>query len=1295
MRLLKRTLLLLMTIAISLTFISPVEGDTQLVPLVRNSTEVRHYESTEKVMIPATYDEKTTEFRGVWVATVYSLNMPLHSSETQYKAAFNDLIDELLESNMNAMLFQVRPLNDALYDSEYAPFSRYLTGSEGTDPGWDNLTWMINECHANGIEFHAWMNPYRVANTTSTKDAYIATLDDANFAKLHPELVVSGNVDSNGRNPLILNPGEPAVKEYIRNVVKEIITDYDVDGVHFDDYFYPYSGMSNDVATYDAYKEVGQSIQDWRRENVNDVIEGIKEDIDLHNETESNFVRFGISPFGLWGSNVSPTSSKYLIDGSNTGSANMSSYHSQYADSKKWVEEGWVHYICPQVYWSFTHSTAPYADVVDWWASIARGTGVDVVIGHAPSSASSQNWTTEEVSDQLRYNQKHPEIVGSVMYSAAYLDHSHMQYVEANNWTVTPSSAWESAATEISVTVDKTLFGNIYIDDINVTLVATNTIYYKLDEGDWTLYTDSIAITGTGAHVVYMKTMDANNVESPVISENFPIQYINTDVPTISMVGTQIGTNYVVGSTLNANATEDVYIRINHGSVGEWTLYTSPIIFDDTGGYSIYAKTIDSRGTSSEEVLLSVSVQEECYDDPTITLSGTGNDPYYKELTITLNSDTSMMYKINDGTYTEYTSAIVFDTDGVYTVYYKNNDSCGTVFSREFTIDNVAPSDATISISGDYDGVKYYTSATTITLSALANETIKYRVHNGTSWTNWTTYNEPIELIFTGYFYVAYQVLDQAGNSSEVTEAKVRLDLPVNEENIFVIRDGKVVTYYDSNTVIELPSYTEKTEEIRAVWIATVGNIDITTHSSEEQYKAAIITMLNTIEKNNFNTVFFQVRPMNDAFYDSDYAPWSRYLTGTEGEDPGWDVLAFMIEESHKRGLEFHAWLNPYRVSTGTGSKESQLSILADDNFAKMNPDMVIADESGKLILNPGERQVQVFIENVIRELIAKYDVDGIHFDDYFYSYNGTPLEADAANYNSQKEPGETLADWRRDNINTVVKEIFEIIEEHNTSNDKTVLFGISPFGIWASGEGGSNTSPYTMQSYSDQYADSKKWVEEGWVHYILPQLYWEFDHNSAPFADLVDWWAELCAENDVYLIIGQGFYRYDNDSWDNTNELPEQLRYMSQYDSVIGSSFFSYRSLNSLDKESVEALERLNNYYWTDYVSFPWDSDVVKQVNPICTDDQTLVDGACEDNPPVCTDEQVLVDGECALKPIVCEDDYVLENGECVIVEPVEPDSGCFGSIGAGSTIISFFIGIIGFATLGIGRFFLHDKRN
>ena len=556
-----------------------------------------------------------------------------------------------------------------------------------------------------------------------------------------------------------------------------------------------------------------------------------------------------------------------------------------------------------------------------------------------------------------------------------------------------------------------------------------------------------------------------------------------------------------------------------------------------------------------------------------------------------------------------------------------------------------------MTVTGDYDGVKYYTSTTYVNLTNDESLPVQYRVHNGSSWSSWAVFNEDIELLFSGTYTIEFYSKDEAGNESTYGYERIKLDIPPDENTVYVIRNGEVVTYYDSNTPILLPdSYTEKDAEIRAVWVATVGNIDIKQHINEQDYKNAIITMLTNIEANNFNTIFFQVRPMNDAFYDSDYAPWSRYLTGTEGTDPGWDVLEFIIEEAHKRGIEVHAWMNPYRVSTGTDSKETQLSFLHDDNFAKQNPELVLQDSSGKLILNPGEPRVQAYIKNVIREIMTNYDIDGIHFDDYFYSYNGMDDSQDSASYDKYKESGETLHDWRRRNIDELVEDIYTIVESHNQNNDTHIKWGISPFGIWSSTEdGGSNTSPYTLESYADQYADTKKWVEEGWVHYILPQLYWEFDHSAAPYADLVDWWAQLCEDNDVDLIIGHGFYRYAEESWDDSNELLEQLRYNTKYDSIIGSSFFSYKTLLSSNQNVIEAVERLNENYWTEYATFPWESDVVKEDPITCETGQTLVDGECIDDPITCEVGQVLMDGECIDEPVTCTVDQTLIDNECV----------------------------------------------
>lgn len=1234
----------------SVSSMEHISSAMTLETLEKDGSTVTHYNSADPVMIPVNYFEKSEEFRGVWVATVWDIDIK-YTNETQFKAAFQELIDKVLGANMNAIVYQVRPQNDAYYDSDFAPWSRWITGTEGVDPGWDLMEYMIDTCHANGIEFHAWLNPYRVANSSSSEATVLASLHSENFAKQRPDLVVAGNI-SGSNYPYILNPGEPEVKTFIRDVIKELITLYDVDGVHFDDYFYPSSGISSDTATYNTYKEVGQSIEDWRRENINDVVRGVKEDVDAHNALNSKNVKFGISPSGVWMSGGA--------EGSNTSTIAHQSYTQQYADTKKWVEEEWVHYICPQIYRDFEHSLVPYADLVDWWASVVRGTNVDLFIGHGAYLAG--NWETGEIKDQLRYNQKHPEITGSVIYSAKHINLSQMNDVVSDFWTTVPTNAWQTSnVTSPDFEIVGTKVGDVYTSDVTVTLTATDTIHYKIDDGDWLLYTTPLLFTNN-YNALYTKAINGSLEESLVSSININIQKINNEIPSISITGDMIGDNYVVGAVVTITATEPIYVAINHGSVGEFVLYTGPITLDDDGGYLIRAKTIDAHGTSSPEDTLSVTTQSACSDNPVINITGTGNYPIFYEVSFTLSSDVAgIFYKINDGSWLSYSAPVTIDTEGTYIIYYKNDDECAVELSDTIYIDTTSPNDPTIDIVGSFDGT-YYTEEITVELiTDDETNSVMYRLHNGSTWSGWTEYTGLLDIIFNATYTIEYYTVDSALNVSDTMSTRIKVNIPPNETNLFVIRDGNFVNYYGTSVHIELPeTYTEKTEEIRAVWVATVANIDIGIHSSEADYKGKLINMLNTVEANNFNTIFFQVRPMNDAFYPSSYAPFSRYLTGIEGQDPGWDILEFLIEEAHLRGIEVHAWLNPYRVSSGTADKVAQLALLADNNFAKLHPDLVIVDNSGKLILNPGEAQVRAYLKNVIQELIAAYDIDGIHFDDYFYSYNGMSDSQDEAAYLATKEDGQSLDDWRRENVNALIEEIHDSIQTHNINNDKNVKFGISPFGIWASGgEDGSNTSIYTLQSYKDQYADSKKWVEEGWLDYILPQLYWEFDHSAAPFADLVDWWAELTEANDVDLIIGHGFYRYDNDSWENDNELLEQIRYIAQYDSVIGSAFFSYKTLLSYDAEVLQAIERLNNYYWTEYATFPWESDVVKSEDPICEIDQELIDGQCVDivDPPVCEADQTLVEGECIDNPPTCSTDQTLIEGECVDNTPICDD--------------------------------------
>lgn len=1207
---------------------------------LRPTLEERPIEFQSEAFTINDYVEKDREFRAVWVATVFNLNMPLHVNQTQYKEAFIAVVNQIKKYNMNAMIFQVRPMNDAFYASDYAPYSKYFTGSEGADPGWDALSWMIDYAHQQGIEFHAWLNPYRVANSSMSKETYLNTLHQDNFAKQNPDYVVAGKPNDSGVYPYILDPGRPEVKTYIRDVVKELMDNYDVDGIHFDDYFYPYSGIydAEDQVTYDLYNENNLSRADWRRENVNDVVRGVMQDVTAYNEANNQMVRFGISPFGIWKNKTSDPA------GSETNG--MQSYSAQYADSKKWVEEGWLHYINPQVYWNISHSLAPYDKVVSWWADVTRGTGVDLIIGHGIHNGSS--WTAYEIQNQLIYNQQFPEIKGSAFYSFSYLNSTNVNNVKANLWKNMPLSQWDYSNIEspvVTLTGEKE--GNTYKTDVTLTATSSHDIYYRLGDNDWVLYEEPLVFQTQGTHTIYLKAVTINGGESLVEGYNVVINKENNDVPEITIVGTPSGSNYLVGAqaVITANNMENLWVAINHGSVGVYQKYTGPIVLDDLGAsgrYFIRTKTITSEGVESIEKTLLVTVVPDCYPKPTIQLNGVGQNGFYQSLEVTIDKETEVQYKINDGNYQTYTEMLTFDESGEYTIYYRNNDGCKLEYNETFTIDKEAPIGPNVELDGTLEGDFYVTETYVSFTHDDQDVLIYYRYYDAFNVipTAWTLYQEPVKFGKNTMFTVEYYAVDQALNQSQREQVRFKMNLKPVEDNLFVTRNGSVVNYRGTDTPILLPTtYTEKEQEVRAVWVSTVSNIDLDRLSTIDGYKAQLITMLDVVKQNNFNTIFFQTRPMNDSFYPSEHAPFSRYITGDEGKDPGFDILEFVIKEAHQRGIEVHAWLNPYRVSTGTQDKLSQLSLLSDDNFAKKNPDLVIADKQGKLILNPGEPQVRAYIGNVVSELITNYDVDGVHFDDYFYSYGGMYDSEDQLTYNKYNQEGLARDDWRRDNVNRLVESINEIVKTHNQQKTDYVKFGISPFGIWKNGGvDGSNTNG--MSSYSAQYADTKKWVDEGWLDYIMPQLYWEFNHSVAPFADLVDWWVNVTRAAGVDLIIGHGFYRFADNTWHDENELIEQLRYTSQFDVIKGSSFFTYNTLVSSDLEVTQTLNRLNNLYWTAQPGFPWASNVT----PGGTD-------------PVCGDDEILVDGSCVLKPIECDNGEIID-GVCVPDKTEEPNN-------------------------------------
>ncbi|AQT83816.1 hypothetical protein B1222_04445 [Paenibacillus larvae subsp. pulvifaciens] len=350
--------------------------------------------------------------------------------------------------------------------------------------------------------------------------------------------------------------------------------------------------------------------------------------------------------------------------------------------------------------------------------------------------------------------------------------------------------------------------------------------------------------------------------------------------------------------------------------------------------------------------------------------------------------------------------------------------------------------------------------------------------------------------------------------------------------------------------------------QLRGTWISTVFNIDWPSRKGlpSEQQKQEFIQILDDVKQMGMNAVVVQVRPMADAFYPSEYAPWSEYLTGTQGKSPGYDPLAFMVEEAHKRNLEFHAWFNPYRIST-----QSSLDKLSANHPARQHPDWVVT-YGGRLYFNPGLPEVKQYITNSVLEVVRNYDIDSVHLDDYFYPYpvSGEEFPDDAA-FRTYGNGFGSKADWRRDNVNQLVKDLSHEIKWAKTY----VKFGISPFGVWrnkSSDPNGSDTR--ALSSYEAQFADTRKWVKEEWLDYIAPQVYWSFDFSAAQYNKVTDWWIEQTQGKNVHLYIGHAAYKVGDDkdpAWNNPDEIPNQIKYNTErFNQVKGSVFFSYKDLKS-----------------------------------------------------------------------------------------------------------------------------------
>ena len=292
-------------------------------------------------------------------------------------------------------------------------------------------------------------------------------------------------------------------------------------------------------------------------------------------------------------------------------------------------------------------------------------------------------------------------------------------------------------------------------------------------------------------------------------------------------------------------------------------------------------------------------------------------------------------------------------------------------------------------------------------------------------------------------------------------------------------------------------------QEFRAAWIATVANINWPSKPglSTAQQQQEAIDLLNLLQRLNFNAAILQIRPQADALYKSNLEPWSYFLTGAQGKapEPYYDPLEFWVEAAHDRGMELHVWLNPYRAHHTSGGEESATSVV------KSKPELVVKLKDGQYWMDPSKKEVQDHSAAVVRDIVKRYDIDGVHFDDYFYpyeSYNGGADFPDEESWNAYLKTGGKLTrgDWRRASVNTFIERVYKEIK----AEKKYVKFGLSPFGIWRPGY---PESIEGMDQYDKLYADAKLWLNKGWIDYFSPQLYWTVNAQKLSFPVLLGWW--------------------------------------------------------------------------------------------------------------------------------------------------------------------------------------------
>jgi len=430
------------------------------------------------------------------------------------------------------------------------------------------------------------------------------------------------------------------------------------------------------------------------------------------------------------------------------------------------------------------------------------------------------------------------------------------------------------------------------------------------------------------------------------------------------------------------------------------------------------------------------------------------------------------------------------------------------------------------------------------------------------------------------------------------------------------------VLYRGSEVTVQIPDVYEMNEtDLRAVWISTMTG-DVARYTSKEQYIAEMESVFEVMEYYNLNAMIFHVRIYNDALYDSNLNKRSTYYSTVNFNE--WDPLEWLIEESHNRGIEFHAWMNPYRVKNSySGTKEQYAASEPSYNIAS-NPEYLLSstpssDKTTNIILNPGEPAVRSFIVDTVIEFIERYDADAVHFDDYFYI---SSID-DTATRNKYNTENLSLADFRRKQVDLFIDELHDAMKSFNQSNNRLVQLGISPSGIYRNG---STYVPLEDYQYDNEgtltyplftntagfahydnylYSDTKKWIDNEWIDYIMPQSYWAFEQPIAGFAPIMDWWAAVVKNKNVNLYSGMGLYMATNSkaySWyTNRNEALNQVLYGNKYPDIQGYSIYSYKHIKfSYHKSSnlayYENFSKVKENAWTNTSILP----EIRTYNPV-----------------------------------------------------------------------------------------------